>query len=92
MVMSGKHAATAVVMAVMAAPMFAVAGCTHTGVSGAGSNLATSSAVAKAESQADACLHQTGTTALLTGTGRAKFVSCLETWSRPPSSKRSRTA
>jgi hypothetical protein len=81
--MSGKHVAPVVFIAVIAGLLFAVAGCTHTGVSGAGSAVARSSAVAKAESQADACLHKTGTTALLTASGRATFVSCLETMVAP---------
>jgi len=78
--MSAKHyAASIVATAVIAAPLtFAVAGCGSNGTGGVASDLATSSAVAKAKAQVDTCVQKAGATSLLTSSGRTEFVDCMK--------------
>jgi hypothetical protein len=70
--------------AVAALAAIAAAGCSSTtstvgSVAGShASSLATSSAVAKAKDQATACLQKTGTSELLTSSGRTELVNCLK--------------
>lgn len=74
--MSGKHYVAAITA------LFAVAGCSTSSVSSVASShasaLATSSAVAKAKDQATACFQKTGTTGLLTSSGRTELINCLK--------------
>jgi hypothetical protein len=80
--MSGKHYVAAV-MAAVAVLICAVAGCSSTSsgassVASQASSLATSSAVAKAKNEATACLQKTGTSGLLTSSGRSQLIDCLK--------------
>jgi hypothetical protein len=84
--MSGKrYTAYAGAIAVAAALLatFAVAGCSKTSTTTNGgttavSAIATSSAVAKAKTEVSTCVQKTGTTALLSSSGRTEFVNCLQ--------------
>jgi hypothetical protein len=76
------------VLAVLATlSIIAVAGCSSSSSSSTSSNggaasastpIASSSAVAKAKTEATACLQKTGVTALLTSSGRSDLVNCLK--------------
>jgi hypothetical protein len=71
-------------LVVIAAPLtFAICGCSSTSsgassVASQASSPATSSAVAKAKDQATACIQKTGTSALLTSSGRSELINCLK--------------
>jgi len=49
------------------------------GATSASTPIASSSAVAKAKSEATACLQKTGVTGLLSSSGRSELVNCLAT-------------
>jgi hypothetical protein len=94
--MSEKHrAAFAVAIAVVAALLsFAVVGCTSTHssmVSSLATSTPVSSAVAKAKSQLNVCLQKTGTTALLSSSGRTEFIDCMKTLVPPASQEAFKT-
>jgi hypothetical protein len=82
--MSGKRHALA---ALATLGIIAVAGCSSGSSSSTSSNggaasastpIASSSAVAKAKTEATACLQKTGTSGLLTSGGRSDLVNCLK--------------
>jgi hypothetical protein len=72
-------------VAVAALGIIAVAGCSSSsssspngGTTSASTPIASSSAVAKAKEQATTCLQKTGTSGLLTSSGRSELVNCLK--------------
>jgi len=81
--MSRKRHVLTTVAALGTVATVATAGCGNStsGLSSAAAShasaLATSSAVAKAKQQATACVQKTGTSGLLTSSGRTELVNCL---------------
>jgi hypothetical protein len=80
--MSGKRHVLAVLATL---GIIAVAGCSSSsstnsngGATSASTPIASSSAVAKAKTEATACLQKTGTSGLLTSGGRSDLVNCLK--------------
>jgi hypothetical protein len=75
--MSGKHYAAAIALVVIADCSSSTSS-SASGLSSAASAIATSSAAAKAKEQATACFQKTGTSGLLTSSGRSELVDCLK--------------
>ena len=78
--MSGKRFVPAAIatLGILAVTACSSSSSSSDGAAASTTPIASSSAVAKAKEQVTACVQKTGTSALLTSSGRTEFVNCLK--------------